>query len=128
MKILVEEDGARYQERTYEFALAIVRLNRSLQGMSDMRITGNQVLRAGCSVGAHVEEAQSAHSKKDLIYRILIALREARETHYWLRLIHDSTQVADVRPLIDEAEELKKILGAIGSKSRGSARSRSPAT
>jgi len=81
----------------------------------------NQVLRSGCSIGANVEEAQAAHSKRDFIYRILIALREARETHYWLRLIRDSNAVGREHSsaLISEAEQLKKVLGAIASKARG---------
>lgn len=50
----------------------------------------NQVLRSGTSIGANMEEAQAAQSRRDFIAKLAIALKEARETHYWLRLIQES--------------------------------------
>ena len=115
------------QERTYCFALEIVRLAMLLGEMNVMRVIGNQVLRSGCSIGANVEEAQAAHSKRDFAYRMLIALREARETHYWLRLIGDSCMLRTeyLFALVDEAEQLTRILGSIVSKVWGQSKLRS---
>ena len=82
---------------------------------------GHQLIRAGTSIGANVEEAEAAYTKDSFCYKMNIALSEARETHYWLRLIKSSGLLKPDRlsPIIDEAEELKKILGAIVSKARG---------
>jgi four helix bundle protein len=66
-------------------------------------------------VGANVEEAQAAASKADFINKNTIALKEARETHYWLRLLTatDSTADPEVTALSDGSLQLKRILGAI---------------
>lgn len=108
------------KERTFNCALRIIKLSKYLYVKKENRILGNQILRAGTSVGANVEEAVASYSKDDYIYRMNIALKEARETHYWLRLIKgakiiDAKRMQDI---IDEIEEIKKILGAIVSKLR----------
>lgn len=76
-------------------------------------------------MGANVEEAAAAFSKNDFIYKMSIALREARETHYWLRLIEasDFLDAQLIKPILSEAEEIMKILGAIVSSSRGKRKS-----
>jgi len=94
------------EERTYQFALRIVRLCRSLDekpGVS--RTLGRQLIRAGTSVGANVEEAHAAQSRPDFISKMSIALKEARETRFWLRLIVDSELVTKelLTPLLGEA-------------------------
>jgi len=81
-------------------------------------------LNAGTSVGANAEEAQAAQSKPDFISKNSIALKEARETYYWLRLliaagIMPEKKLAELR---DEAEELKRILGSIVVSARRSQR------
>ena len=103
-------------ERTFEFAVRIVKLCQSLDehpGVS--RVLSKQILRSGTSIGANVEEARAGQSKADFISKNAIALKEARETHYWLRLLI-TTEIVPKEKLINliaEAEELKKILGAI---------------
>ena len=84
-------------------------------------MVSKQLLRAGTSVGANVEEAEAGYTKDDFTYRMNIALKEARETHYWLRLADAAGMVRreKLADVIAEAEELKKILGAIVSKARG---------
>jgi four helix bundle protein len=74
-----------------------------------------QLLKAGTSVGANAEEAQAAQSKPDFISKNSIALKEAREAHYWLRLLIAAEIMPEKRltELCDEAEELKRILGSI---------------
>jgi len=78
-------------------------------------VIGKQFLRAACSVGANVEEAQSAESRADFAHKLGIAQKEARETLYWLRLLGESRIVAATKlsPLLKETEILVRILGSI---------------
>ena len=79
------------------------------------RTLGWQLLRSGTSIGANVEEAQAGQSKPDFISKNAIALKEARETIYWLRLLA-AAKIIPLERLADlqnEAEELAKIIGAI---------------
>ncbi|MBA3948817.1 MAG: four helix bundle protein [Acidobacteria bacterium] len=71
-----------------------------------------QILRSGCSIGANLAEAKSAQSRRDLLSKFSIALKEARETQYWLRLLTDTELVAsaDTARLLQEASELVAIL------------------
>jgi four helix bundle protein len=75
-------------------------------------VLGRQVLRSGTSIGANVEEAFGATSKREFTYKLNIAFKEAKETHYWLRLIRDVGLVPAKRIdlLIQEALEIKLIL------------------
>jgi four helix bundle protein len=79
------------------------------------RALASQLLRSGTSIAANVEEAQAGQSKADFINKLNIALKEARETHYWLRLLiaSDVISLERVVELRDEAEELKRIIAAI---------------
>lgn len=107
--------------RSYSFALKIIDLCQWLDRKPGVaRILGVQLLRAGTSIGANVEEAQAGQSRADFISKNGIALKEARETLYWLRLIVESGMAERemVTPLIQESTELTRILGAIVSHSR----------
>ena len=107
--------------RTFKFASQIVAIMPLFRHTDEGRLIGKQVLRSGTSIGANVEEAESGSSKDDFIYKMNIALREARETHYWLRLVREA-KLAPSEPLdmlVREADELRRILGAIVSSSRG---------
>jgi four helix bundle protein len=107
-------------ERTYNFALRIVVLARHLPDSAESRVLIRQVVRSGTSIGANVEEATAGFSREDFIYKMNIALKEARETLYWLRLICDAKYLPRERfdAVIQESDELIKILGSIVSKSR----------
>ncbi len=109
------------KDRTFKFALRIIELSKTLYSKKENYILGNQLLRAGTSIGANAEEAVAAYSGDDFIYKMNISLKEARETHYWLRLIQGSniSEPGKLDELIAEAEEIKKVLGAIVSKLRG---------
>ncbi len=112
-------------ERTFSFALQIVKLCRGLERTSGTsRSLSLQLLRSGTSVGANVEEAQAGQSKADFVSKMAIALKEARETGYWLRLIRESgIATTDSLALLEqEASELAKILGAIISKAKRTSR------
>jgi four helix bundle protein len=124
-------------ERAFDFALSIVRLCRALERRpgSD-RVLSRQLLRSGTSIGANVEEAQAGRSRADFINSYAIALKEARETTYWLRLLAAAEQAetglqkeakasaqdsTTYGRLLREAGELAKIIGAIvvSARSRG---------
>ncbi len=102
--------------RTFEFAVRITKLCMFLGNKPGAsRTLGNQLLRSGTSIGANVEEAQSGASTADFLNKLVIALKEARETSYWLRLL-SAADVLDKKrlsPLTQEANEIAKILGAI---------------
>ncbi len=103
-------------ERTFAFSVRVVKLCHFLDEKPGVgRTLAKQLLRSGTSIGANVEEAQAGQSKADFISKMMIALKESRETRYWLRLL----VVAEIVPkekisqLQAEADELTRILGAI---------------
>ena len=102
------------KDKSYQFALRIIFLYRQMQGQNEY-VLSKQLLRAGTSIGANVEEASAAQSRKDFAAKMAISSKEARETHYWLRLIRDSQLCMniDVGPLIEDCEELIRMLTAI---------------
>ena len=102
------------KEKTYEFALDVIKLYKDLINQNEF-ILSKQLVKAGTSIGANVEEATAAQSKKDFISKMAIASKEARETHYWLRLIRDSELChgIDFNSLIKPSEEIIKIITSI---------------
>jgi four helix bundle protein len=72
-------------------------------------------MRSGTSIGANIEEALAGFSRRDFVAKMSIASKEARETHYWLRLIQDSKVLSPsmVLPMLKDADELLRILTAI---------------
>lgn len=99
-----------------------IKLDRFIQTGKDgvAWIIGKQYLRSATSIGANVEEAQSAESRADFIHKYGIAQKETRESLYWLRLLAESSLIANKRlaPLIKETEELYAIITAILIKSK----------
>jgi four helix bundle protein len=114
------ENSKRYdlEERTFEFAKAsrafVKQLPRTISNIEDVK----QFIRASDSIGANYIEANEAIGKKDFVMKIKICRREAKESRYWLRLIDtDGKLEGDQARLLDEADELMKIFGAIVHKS-----------
>ena len=104
------------QKRTFEFAVSIVKLCRYMdENVGVSRTLANQLLKSGTSIGANVEEAQGSQSQADFVSKLSIACKEARETHYWLRLIGETDIVNKERisELSQEANELIAILTTI---------------
>lgn len=104
------------KERTFEFALEIVKFCRLLDERPGVgRTVGRQLLRSGTSIGANVEEAQAGQSRADFISKYSIALKETRETIYWLRLLDGSGYLIGDRfkKLASEAEEISRVIGTI---------------
>ncbi len=105
------------QEKSFEFAVSIVKYYRNLKTQNEFAIA-NQLLRAGTSIGANIEEALGGSSKKDFTNKMTIALKEARESKYWLRLIHESEIDKNIQPLLTEANSLVNILSKIVKTSK----------
>ena len=95
-------------EKTFDFALSVIELYKEMTEQKEY-ILSKQILRSGTSVGANVEEAIAAHSRKDFTAKMVIASKEARETRYWLRLLQKSqlvkleftTQLNDIETIIN---------------------------
>jgi four helix bundle protein len=109
-----EDAPFEIRERTFQFAVRVVRLVRRLPKTLDAVEIGRQLIKSGTSVGANVEEAHGAESQRDFTHKMSIARKEARESRYWLRLIQAAILDDDeVRALVQEADELVRILSAI---------------
>jgi len=101
--------------KSFQFAIEIIELYKKLKFDNKEFILSSQLLRSGTSIGANMEEANGAQSRKDFFAKISIAYKEARETHYWLRLLRDTNLVDKkvAEELIIKTEELLKIIGSI---------------
>ncbi|MGH9492147.1 MAG: four helix bundle protein [Terriglobales bacterium] len=125
MKSERANDRPGIQERTFHLAIRLVKLCRHLEEKPGVgRTLSWQLLRAGTSIGANVEEAQAGQSRADFISKNAIALKEARETAYWLRLLAAAQIVPQKRisELQSEVAEVKRILGAIVVTAKRNAR------
>lgn len=102
------------QVKSYQFALEIIKIAQLLKKETHFVIS-TQILKSGTSIGANVEEAIGGQSKNDFIAKLSISYKEARETHYWLRLIKDSGLLEPKRAsfMIEKCEEILKIIGSI---------------
>jgi four helix bundle protein len=99
-------------EKTFAFAVEIVLLTRNLQTDHKEYILTRQLLRAATSIGANAEEAIAGQSTSDFIAKLSIALKEARETKYWLRLI-SASNLHDCKTQIDTCDQIMKIISSI---------------
>jgi four helix bundle protein len=115
----MKEDNVILQ-KTYAFAVRIVRLSQYLIQEKHAFQLADQIRRSGTSIGANMEEAVGGLSRKDFVMKAGIAYKEARETHYWLRLLRDTDYLAQPQAasLLDDCEEILKILTAIIRSSR----------
>ena len=118
-------EGRDIDERLLEYAARIIKLVESLPNSIAGRRIGDQLLRSGTSSGANYEEAQGAESHNDFVHKLQIALKEMRESNYWLRLLARANIISAERlaSLIDESNQLKAIL----SKSVATAKGKSKA-
>ncbi|RME62751.1 MAG: four helix bundle protein [Nitrospirae bacterium] len=114
-------EGEGVKEKSYAFALKVIEVVQYLQKEKKEYVLSRQLMRSGTAIGANVEEASAAVSKKDFILKMSVASKEARETGYWLRLLFDSGYLNNERSgLLDDCEELIKILTAIVKTSQNS--------
>ena len=103
------------QEKSFHFAVRIVNLCKYLQSEHKEYLLSKQLMRSGTSVGANVSEAQQAQSRPDFIGKLNIALKEAYETNYWLRLLHETAFLTndEFESIIADCQELERLLIAI---------------
>lgn len=103
------------RDLSYEFALNIVETVRLVQKQEKEYILTKQCLRSGTSIGANIEEAVGAQSRRDFISKMSISYKEARETHYWLRLMRDARYLdkAVSDDLLNSCDELIRLLTSI---------------
>jgi len=109
---------SRLDDRTLEFAKRLLRLCKTLPRNVAGDELVKQCVRSGTSIGANYREANDALGKKDFLYRLRIARKEAKETAYWLDLILESSPTLkdEIALLLKEVEELGRILSSIISK------------
>jgi four helix bundle protein len=103
------------QQKSYAFASRIVKAYKFLLREQREYVLSKQLLRSGTSVGANVEEALAASSRADFVAKLNIAAKEARETSYWLRLLHDNEYLPSplFHSLHAEIVEITKIISSI---------------
>lgn len=101
------------QNKTFQFSKDIIALYVDLQKNKEFVIS-KQLLRSATSIGANVEEAIAGQSRKDFLSKITIALKEARETKYWLRLLNETDLVdCNLSEYLSEIESIINILTKI---------------
>ena len=102
-------------KKTYAFALEVIKSYKILIAEKKEFVLSKQLLRSGTSIGANVNEAVCAQSKRDFVHKLSIALKEARETMYWIHLLKDSLYITDLcfQLLNNSCNEIIKILSSI---------------
>ncbi|MGV8947328.1 MAG: four helix bundle protein [Lutibacter sp.] len=110
------------QSKSYNFAIRIVKIAQYLNSEKKEFVLSKQLLRSGTSIGANIEEAIGGQSRKDFFAKLTIAYKEARETHYWIRLLKDTDYLDEEQftSLIGDIEELQRIIGSIQKTIRNS--------
>ena len=110
------------QTKSYNFAVRVVKLYKHLSQEKKEFVLSKQLLRSGTSIGANVEEAIGGQSRKDFFAKLTIAYKEARESHYWIRLLKDTDFLSDKESvsLLADIEEILKIIGSIQKTIRNS--------
>lgn len=103
------------KDKSFDFAVRIVKLAKYLQNEKKEYVLSKQVLRSGTAVGALYREAEMAESKKDFIHKLAIAQKEANETLYWLELLMatDYLNAETSNGIMDDGVELLKLLTSI---------------
>ena len=103
------------ENKSFQFAIRIVRLYKFLCEEKKEYILSKQLLRAGTSIGANVTESQQAQSKPDFVSKISIVLKEASETKYWIKLLGATEYLSEnqTKSILDDCVEIEKILVTI---------------
>ncbi|MCL4551239.1 MAG: four helix bundle protein [Bacteroidetes bacterium] len=114
-----EEYGNPILEKSFQFAVRIVKfyLNR-IKESYELRDLLRQLMRSGTSIGANVAESQEAASRKDFVNKLSIALKEARETEYWLKVFEKSSVISEKEfaSLFNDCDEIIRLLVSILKK------------
>ena len=110
-------------EKSFAFAIRIVRLYRYLCSQKKEFTLSRQLLRSGTSIGANIAEAQHAQSRKDFLSKMNIALKESHEAAYWIRLLKatDYLSEKESESILSECLEICRILAKIVKKTKNAA-------
>mgnify|MGYP001059930231 CR=1 FL=1 len=103
--------------RLLAFSKSVFIFSKTIKQEATNKPIISQLVRSSGSVGANYIEANEALSKKDFVYRVKIARKEAKESAYWLEIISDYDNTGQAKKLLEESVEIKKILSAIILKS-----------
>ena len=108
------------KEKSFRFAVRIVRLCKFLTEEKKEYVISRQILRSGTSIGANVKEALQAESKADFIHKLSISLKEASETEYWLQLLKETEYIDQMAydSMMSDCVELLKLLTSIIKSSK----------
>ena len=108
------------REKSFQFALRIVKLYRYLKEEKKEYVLSKQILRSGTAIGALVRESQHAESKADFIHKLAIALKEANETDYWIELLYQSGYLEEksYQSIHIDINELLSLLISIVKKTK----------
>jgi four helix bundle protein len=103
------------ENKSFDFAVRIVNLHKHLSSEKKEFVLSKQLLRSGTSIGANVSEALRGQSKADFLAKMSIALKEANESHYWIRLLYktDFLTEQEFNSIENDIIELIKILSSI---------------
>ena len=100
------------EDKSFDFAVRIINLYKYLTKDKNEHILSKQLLRSGTSIGANVTESQQAQSMADFLSKINIALKEAVETKYWLKLLYKTDYITTVQ--FDSVEsDLREVIGLL---------------
>ena len=110
----MQEQGKALEERTKQFALAVLRLVRALPAAAAEQVLGRQLLRAGCAVGANYRAVRRSRSKREFVARLAVVVEESDESIYWLDLLASGSprQIHELADVTQEARELRAIFAA----------------
>jgi len=108
------------KNKSFAFALRIVKLYKILSEEKREYIMSKQLLRSGTAIGALIREAEHAESKADFIHKMAIALKEANETEYWIELLFQSEYLdeSSYQSILGDGKALLKLLISIVKSSK----------
>ena len=123
----MNETAVMLHQRSFEFAVRVVKLARFLSDKKQDWVLARQILRSGTSIGANVRESRFAQSKADFISKLSIALKESSETQYWLELL-SATALLTKRQYASIKTDLDRLVGTLVNVIKSSKRNlkRSP--
>lgn len=109
------KEGNIVRDKSYAFAIRIVKLSKYLIEEKKEYIYSKQIGRSGTSIGANVEEALGGQTDREFYSKLTISYKEARETHFWIRLLRDTDYIETklVESLLTDCDELLRLLGSI---------------
>ncbi len=109
------------ESKSFDFAVRIVNLYKYLSDEKKEFVLSKQILRSGTSIGANISEALQAFSKADFAFRMNVALKEASETEYWLKLLKATDYISETefKSINDDCAEIERLLVSIVKTAKG---------